>query len=128
MKVVFSIILSVSLIFQTFNLQNDNLGDMGELLEHYQYHSLEYEDSLADFLVKHYGSKKAEHSNEHSGHDELPFNHNSSTTSTVAFVVDFQNSPAIKPFLINLQPEEFFYSSFYTSLSLGKIFQPPRAA
>lgn len=128
MKVVFSVLLSASLIFQTFNLPTEHIGDFGELWEHFEYHSLEYDDSLADFLIKHYGSQKAEHSNEHPEHEKLPFNQNSSTLSGTVFVVDFQKLPSINPLLIINKPGNFFYSSFYTFLSQVQIFQPPKTA
>lgn len=128
MKTALSIFLSLSLTFQSLNLKVEDLWSVHELLEHVEMHAEKYDDSLTDFFVKHYGSLKADHYDTHSEHDELPFNHKSSSISVSVFLVDHQQLPAL--WVANTTPSThtFFYARTYSSLELADIFQPPQGA
>lgn len=70
-----SILLSGLLLLQSMFLGLPDLAQLGELMEHAQYHQQQYGDSFLTFLEKHYGDQKSEHQQEHDGHEQLPFQH-----------------------------------------------------
>lgn len=128
MKTALSIFLSLSLSFQSLHLKVEDLWSVQELLEHVEMHAEKYDDSLTDFFVKHYGSLKADHYDTHSEHDDLPFNHKSSSIGVSVFLVDHQEIPALRVAYTTPRTHTFFYGSTYCSLDLADIFQPPRSA
>lgn len=126
MKTALSILLSLSLTFQSLQLKVEDLWGVQELLEHVQMHSEKYGDSLMDFFVKHYGSLKIEHYDTHSEHDKLPFNHQSSSQVVNMFLLDHQELPSLRVSHSTPRTNLFFYESTYSSVDFEDIFQPPK--
>lgn len=128
MRSLFSISLSILLLFQTTNLGATNALRIGELIEHAQLHSDEYGDSLLEFITKHYGSLKDDHLGSHEGHEKLPF-HKGMVQSTACFVVlDIQKIPDAQALSVSHPKVSLFYTDYYTSPDDQQIFQPPRYA
>ena len=126
MKTALSILLSLSLTFQSLHLKVEDLWGVQELLEHVQMHADKYGDSLTDFFVKHYGSLKIEHYETHSEHDKLPFNQQSSSPVVSLFLLDHQELPCLRVSPSTVRTSLFFYKSTYTSVDFEDIFQPPK--
>ncbi|HSP12231.1 MAG TPA: hypothetical protein VLO29_06870 [Salegentibacter sp.] len=130
MKQLTVIYLSLTLLMQGFNPGLKDLVRVGDMLQHLEYHSENYGDSLTEFFSKHYGAAKDEHhennKEEQHEHDSLPFNQQNSAQSALVFFI-----PQIKIPLLNLSPIEgnslnFIYKESHSSLRNHEIFQPPR--
>lgn len=128
MKTALSILLSLSISFQSLHLKVEDLWSVQELLEHVEMHSQKYGDSLGEFFVKHYGSLKTEHYDTHSEHDKLPFNHKSTSIGVSVFLLDHQELPALWVAYATPSTHTYFYVSMYSSLEMDEIFQPPKHA
>jgi hypothetical protein len=117
-------ILSFIILAQSFGLNLSGLAQMDDLWSHYQEHQEEYGDDLITFLDLHYGSQKGEHEDEHSGHQDLPSQHNIHIHFN--YIVEnvfsdyFIELPAI-----DIQ-HNFGYSAIFKSLLETEILQPPR--
>ena len=119
------------MLFQSINIDMDDLIQLDELLEHSQFHKEQYGDSFFVFVSKHYGELKAEHSQRHQeqqdDHDELPFSHHScahhATTDYIAtaFAVPIRKT---EPQLA--RKNQFFYQLPSGTLFSSGIFQPPK--
>ena len=128
----FAISAALLILFQSFNLDINDVLEMDELVEHYQFHSREYGDNLIVFLSKHYGELKTDHHQKHKEeqkeHEELPFQHHYPTQTLVVFIID---EPSQYDSYTEVAPnsnDNFYYSAFYTSPSGDGPFQPPRFA
>jgi len=74
MNKILVIILSFTILFQSFNLDFSDFGKIPTLVNHIVCH-FETGDSFGDFISMHYGSQFNMHKNEHNEHKELPFKH-----------------------------------------------------
>lgn len=111
-----------------------DLVELGQLIEHYQFHHEEYGDNFMVFISKHYGELKASHSEKHQeeqkDHEKLPFQHQ-------------QQTPCAQPLVFVLGTDGFLYSNpevpmastgnFHYQISYSQIwgdhpYQPPRNA
>jgi hypothetical protein len=132
MSKLFSILLSLLLLVQSFNLDLVDVAQFDDFLTHAQFHKEKYGDSLLVFISKHYGELKEQHdlenSEEQQDHEELPFNHQTCSHFSTAFVmigVDFlvlKTAPAADTSL------NFFYQESNYLIQNSDIFQPPKAA
>lgn len=129
MRGIISILLSSLLLLQNVNIGASEVLRVGNLLEHAQLHSEKYGDSVLSFLTKHYGASKKVHLTSHEGHENLPFNHNSLTKSTLSVFI-FNPLQALElPLLSPTTPSlNFFYGNSYSSYVNLDYFQPPRKA
>ncbi|MCM4168208.1 hypothetical protein KCTC52924_03770 [Arenibacter antarcticus] len=130
MSKIFSIALSLLLLFQSLHLDMVNVAQLDDFLTHANFHKQKYGDNLFDFVSKHYGSLKEqhyiEHQEEHKDHEDLPFNHQSCIHSTTAFVLNEDSLMLAKtPHAIDTI-SGFFYEESYEQIMFTDIFQPPK--
>ncbi|MGB3149942.1 MAG: hypothetical protein WBB27_04710 [Maribacter sp.] len=125
-----SIVVSLLILVQSFNIHFSDIVELDELIEHAQFHAEEYGDNFFVFISKHYGELKKEHNNKHKEereeHEQLPFQHQSQTAALSAFVL---NKTIIYPLEIAIfinQASHYFYLASYHSLAQEGLFQPPR--
>ncbi|WP_323789572.1 hypothetical protein [Psychroserpens sp.] len=129
MNKLIAIIYSVLILFQSFNVNLEDISKFKALMEHAEFHQENYGDSFLDFLDEHYGNKVAEHDNNHDEHKDLPFKHNHQTCThtTIVFTFetikfDFTNEPLVER-LVN-----FFYKESTSLFEKPSVFQPPKLA
>lgn len=126
-----SLLLSVFILSQSFNIQMMDVVKLSNLLEHLEFHQSAYGDDVFSFLSKHYGDKMEEHKGqqkEKSDHQKLPFNHTVCIDAGQLYIFEsnidkliFLEAPAVNR-------DIFFYYNFYSFLENTDIFQPPRIA
>lgn len=132
MSKIFSIALSVLLLFQSFNLDMVDVAQIDDFLTHAEFHKQKYGDNLFVFISKHYGELKAQHDLEHSeekkDHEELPFNHQTCSHFSTAFVMNGADFMVPKTPQVADTTSNFFYQESYCQIENSDIFQPPKAA
>jgi|TARA_E500000318_G_scaffold111569_1_gene130621 hypothetical protein len=125
--------ISLLILLQGANIHFKDLVEMGELMEHYQFHTEEYGDNFVVFVSKHYGELKVSHSQKHQeeqkDHEKLPFQH--------------QQAPCVQHLVFVLGSDNFIHSyseiplaskgNFHYKISYSHIwgdnpFQPPKHA
>lgn len=122
-----AVILSISILLQSFHLQLGDINKIPDLLSHISQH-IEEGDSLADFIDMHYGYEFRNHKGEHKEHQKLPFKH-TNFDSHIQLVI-------IPSFIENLESQldasfkkpGFYYSEPLVHLFSNYIFQPPQTA
>ena len=120
-----AIILSFTILIQSFNFDISDIHKVSNLLEHLDCH-LEDGDSIADFIAIHYSGEVNIPKTEHEKHQELPFQHHHSDThsqtvfllSTNYFTIDYKESIS--------ETKKFAYKEPSTGLFTNKFFQPPQ--
>ena len=120
---------SLLILVQSFNVNMGGITQLNAFIEHAQYHNEMYGDSLLDFIVDHYGASSLEHSQEHEGHDNLPFKdakHLMASTHMSFLPTDIQFH--LQPQLANQSTQNFFYKEPVTTFLQTVIFQPPKKA
>lgn len=128
-----AVILSFTILIQSFNISFSDVLQLNELIEHAQFHKKQYGDDFLTFLSKHYGEDKAEHQQQHKEeapqHEKLPFNQQHLPS------IDFQVPVLVTTYLslekhIFKQTKKtgFYYVNIYSSLFKNGIFQPPKHA
>lgn len=125
--------LSMLILLQGANIHLKDLAELGQLIEHYQFHHEEYGDSFVVFVSKHYGELKASHSEKHQeeqkDHEKLPFQHQQAPcTQQLVFILgtdNFMYSNAIIPVP---SKGNFHYQMSYPLVWVDHPFQPPRNA
>ena len=65
MNKIVTIGISLLILLQGANVHFKDLVELGELMEHYQFHNEEYGDNFIVFFSKHYRELKASHSDKH---------------------------------------------------------------
>ena len=121
----FAIFLSFFMLFQSVNMDNNDLLKIPNLLQHLTTH-LKNGDSIGDFISLHYGSLKDVHKNKHKEHKNLPFNQYSFDAHINNIV--FISSTVFKLNITSkvVKKEIFYYEQSSINLFFNKIFQPPR--
>ncbi|WP_281778007.1 hypothetical protein [Croceibacter atlanticus] len=130
MSKLFSISFSLIILTQSFGMSISDISQIDEFIEHAQFHSEQYGDNVFVFISKHYGELKKDHNKEHQeekeDHEQLPFQHQSSISTVIAFIF---NSPK-EDFKIaefsEFRTHNFFYQEPTSSLHSKGLFQPPR--
>lgn len=119
------------LLFQSFNLDMIDVAQLDEFLTHAQFHKEKYGDNLLVFISKHYGELKTQHDLEHreeqKDHEELPFNHQTCSHFTSAFLLNGSDFAIPKTPLIADTSSNFFYQESNGQIENSDIFQPPKA-
>ena len=127
-----SIVVSVLILVQSFNIHFSDIIELDELIEHAQFHAEEYGDNILVFLSKHYGELKTEHSQKHQeekeDHENLPFQHQCQTASLSAFVLNQTAEYPVDLVTVLDRDSDFFYQASYHSLVQERLLQPPRLA
>ena len=122
-----SILLSALLLLQSLHLAIPDLAQLDELMEHARYHREQFGDSLLTFLAKHYGDQKMEHQQDHSEHEQLPFQHSTPhflTHSHYFMVLRFAWKGL--PEYQEGQRHHYYYQLPAPGLFENGVFQPPR--
>lgn len=124
-----SILISLLILFQSFNINLDVIMHVDELIEHAKYHAEEYGDNLFVFVSKHYGELKEKHDKNHNeekqDHEQLPFNHNCFVNIISVFILD-QEEFSIEKIDIIDSTTIFGYQETYSLFEKKSIFQPPK--
>ncbi len=132
MSKLFSITLSVLLLFQSFNLDMVDVAQIDDFLTHAEFHKQKYGDNLFVFISKHYGELKTQHDLEHreekKDHEELPFNHQTCSHFSTAFVINGADFMVPKTPQVADTTSNFFYQESYCQIEDSDIFQPPKNA
>lgn len=107
-----------------------DISQIDEFIEHAQFHSEQYGDNVFVFISKHYGELKKDHNKEHQeekeDHEQLPFQHQSHSSSITAFVLNTAKNDFRTPEFLEFRTHNFFYQEPISSLHLKGLFQPPR--
>jgi hypothetical protein len=126
MKRLFTLGLSLIILWQTFSFAVNEILKMGELMEHSQMHSLEYGDNFFTFLSKHYGSREKDHRTEHQEHDNLPFHQSIGMHLLVMYLYSPDNPEPSKQKVFRESLQHTLYKELHSSFEQVKIFQPPK--
>ena len=125
MNKILVIILSFTILFQSFNLDFSDFGKIPTLVNHVVCH-FETGDSFSDFISMHYGSEINTHKNEHNEHNELPFKHSH-------FEIHFQDVYALfsEPIFISFKEiafkeNKFAYNEPTSNSFVNSFLQPPQ--
>ncbi|GGG40545.1 hypothetical protein GCM10011414_07560 [Croceivirga lutea] len=130
MQRLITILLTTVILLQSINIQINDLIEIDELIEHYTFHNKAYGDSFVEFVSKHYGELKTEHSQKHkeeqSDHEKLPFQHTGYAFSTLDFVVS-SGFPFHSLMEASITKEAYFHYqiSYSFDLTYG-LLQPPK--
>lgn len=127
MKLLFSISLSFIIFLQSIAVSIDDMIQMGDFIEHAQFHSEQYGDDFFTFVSKHYGELKTQHKDQHKEeHEELPFQ-NSSIFTTVIGILEPNATTDIKVItLLDYSKHHFYYQDLSSSKHLDGLLQPPQ--
>ena len=127
---IFSILLSVVILSQSFGLHANDIAQLDEFMEHAAYHSEQYGDNVVVFISKHYGELKADHEKEHQeekeDHEQLPFQHQSHISASTAFIINPQIAEFKTTEFSEFNTHNFHYQASSSSCYLEGLFQPPR--
>ena len=127
---VFSILLSVVILSQSFGLHANDIAQLDEFIEHAEYHSEQYGDNVIVFISKHYGELKANHEKEHQDekedHDQLPFQHQSHISASTTFIINPQIEEIKANDFSEFKTHNFHYQASFSSCYIEGLFQPPR--
>lgn len=123
-------IYSVLILFQSFNINIEDISKFSALLDHAKYHKEFYGDSFLEFLSEHYGSKMASHENKHSGHENLPFKDHQHVLChlNASFIITPQTNYVFKQQEYVERPLNFFYKEPLSFFEKPSVFQPPKIA
>ena len=126
-----SLILSVFMLSQSFNLHLMDVVKLTNLLEHIEFHELTYGDDIFSFVSKHYGDKMDEHKEQKDGssdHQKLPFNHHVCNDGGQVFIAEAPIGKVGFSVPVLIKRSIFSDDNFYSFLKNTDIFQPPRLA
>jgi len=127
---LFSISFSFLILIQSFGISLRDSAQIGEFIEHAQFHSEKYGDNVFVFISKHYGELKADHEKEHQeekeDHEQLPFQQHSSITATYAFVLNTFKKALKTVEIYEFSSNQFYYQESDSSLHSLGLFHPPR--
>jgi len=125
-----SILMSLTILFQSFGICFSDLSQMGELVEHAKFHSEEYGDDFFVFVSKHYGELKTDHEKQHQEekeeHEKLPFQHISHLASSAVYILNSYATEFKSIEYSEFKTPNFFYQEPVSSLHAFGILQPPR--
>ena len=130
MSKLFSISLSFVILLQSFGFHITDAVQIADFIEHSQFHSEQYGDNVFVFISKHYGELKANHDKEHQeekeDHEQLPFQHQYHSSSSMVFIFNTQKLEFKTPEFSECNTHNFHYKAPSSSLHLEGLFQPPR--
>ena len=121
------------ILLQSINLHLKDLVELGELVEHYQFHNDEYGDNFMVFVSKHYGELKASHSQKHQeeqkDHEKLPFqNQQAPSAQPLVFVLVGDSFISSNSEIPLASKGNFHYQISYSHIWGDDPFQPPKHA
>ena len=132
MNKIIAIGTGLLIFLQSINIHFNDLVELDELVEHYQYHSEEYGDDFLVFVSKHYGKQKADHTQKHQeekeDHEKLPFQHQSQCSQLLVFVLDAKTGLETRSEIPLTTSGNFHYQISYSTIWGDSPFQPPKQA
>lgn len=125
MQKITVVILSLTILFQSFSIEISDITKVSILVDHFLCH-LETGDSLDDFMSMHYGSEVEVHKNEHKEHKELPFK-KEHLESHFQNVFAFFLQDAFTSFSeISFKEHKFAYNEPTSNSFVNSFLQPPQ--
>ncbi|SIR33258.1 hypothetical protein SAMN05421797_11077 [Maribacter ulvicola] len=120
-------------MLQSLGVHYDDIVQLDELIEHAQFHNMQYGDNVIVFLSKHYGELKADHQRDHQeekkDHEKLPFNHSGASHISIADVfLNTYKSELNEVQILENSDGNFYYQAPSSSLHSQGILQPPRVS
>ncbi|RIV46244.1 hypothetical protein D2U88_03855 [Flagellimonas aequoris] len=132
MNKLITILTAMLILLQSINIHFKDLVEMGQLVEHYKFHSEEYGDSFMVFMSKHYGELKASHNEKHQeeqkDHEKLPFQHQSQCLQHLVFMVDSNPFFESRSEIPVVRKGNFHYQMSDSQIWGDGLFQPPKQA
>ena len=119
------IILSITILLQSFNFEVKDFNKIPTLLDHITCH-FDTGDSFADFISMHYGSEVNMHKDVHKEHKELPFKQKHLETSFQYVYMIFLEGFSGSFKEIAFRKNNFAYNEPTSNLFINSIFQPPQ--
>ena len=119
------VILSFSILFQSFNLDLDDFNMLPTFIDHVKCH-LEIGDNFGDFISLHYGSELNEHKDEHKEHDKLPFKHEHLEVNYQLAYTLYPENDVVCFKEVPLKKDKFSYKEPSSNLFVTTFFQPPQ--
>jgi hypothetical protein len=130
MHKIIAVLISSTILLNSFQIGIAGLSQAGELLEHMQYHSDNYGDNFSAFLSKHYGKLKDDHNKNHKEerqkHKQLPFHQEISQQIFSVFLMPKQERPVLEKSQIKYRSACFFYKESSSHYNPEKLLHPPR--
>ena len=126
MKKVLVVILSYTILFQSFNFKMNEILMIPNLVQHLKVH-IKNGDSIVEFISLHYGNKYASHKDKDKEHQELPFHSDTNSFYKVNFI-DFTDKIANISTERSSESKNFIYVELFVNLLEHSIFQPPKIA
>lgn len=128
MSKLFSISLSLIIVFQSIGITFIDIVQIDEFIEHAKFHSEEYGDNVFVFISKHYGKLKVDHEKQHQEekeeHEQLPFQNQ---YVSITFFTMFLAKTEFDIFCFTkYNPHNFYYKEPFSFLHSKDLFQPPR--
>jgi len=132
MNKIVTIGISMLILLQGANVHFKDLVELGELIEHYQFHNEEYGDNFMVFVSKHYGELKVSHNEKHQEeqkeHEKLPFQHQTQCAQPLVFVLGGDNLIYSRSEFPLEAKGNFHYEMSYSHIWGDDPFQPPKHA
>lgn len=131
MQKIFTSLVAVLLLTQSFNVSFGDFLHLQDLVSHYNYHQKTFGDDVYTFVNKHYGELKEQHNKEHQeereDHEKLPFEHHHSCVHTVIAFLN-KNDALLEPKTVPADQlsSNFEYHNAYSYAVVFSIFQPPK--
>lgn len=125
MTKISAIILSFTILFQSFSLEIEDFNKFPTLIDHISCH-LKSGDSFAEFIVMHYGSELNNHEKEHKEHKELPFKHQHLESHFQMALIVCVNNYSVNFNEVKLETNNFNYKEPTTNSFINNFFEPPQ--
>ena len=127
-----SILVSGLILIQSLDISFDDIAQLDELLEHANFHSEKYGDSIFVFISKHYGDLKEQHHKDHQeeekDHQELPFQKHCTYSSITAIVMDTSSIDLSSLSILENSEASYEYQVPISSPHTKGLLQPPQFA
>jgi hypothetical protein len=120
-----AILLSFTILFQSFGIEFNDIAKFPTLIKHISCH-IEEGDNLANFMDLHYGSSADFHKNKHNEHKQLPFKHHCGDSHFhPVYVLNFSNLEIMSSTKI-FEDKNFYYQKTFLNSYTTRFFQPPQ--
>jgi len=130
MSKLFSITISLLILFQSLNIHFDDVLKFREVIEHAELHMEKYDDTFFVYVSKHFGDLKELHKHQHQEeekeHNHPPIQHDCSSQTQNVFVSDALSFSIENPKQITKASTNFYYQDKFSTFEKQRVFQPPR--
>lgn len=132
MHKLFAIIFSTLIFIQSTIINFDDVLQLDDFIEHYEFHAVAFGDNFFVYVSKHYGVLKEKHDTnerqEKEQHERLPFNHHTSSNAFTDFVLNLHETNSLVLFSEIRNSNIFYIQDIFSSYEKQKVFQPPQQA